>query len=71
MKKYYGNLGTGRLHITKYASKRCEVKKQENKIEFDSYEEAKSYPIKEEPKFKDNCAICFPRMRKAEQKKNK
>lgn len=34
MKKYYGNLGTGKLHITKYASKRCEVKKtgKQNRI---------------------------------------
>ena len=68
MANFYGNLITGRLHISQYADKRCEIRKEKNKIEFDTYEEAITYPSEEEPIFTE-CANCFPKMRKAKKKK--
>lgn len=69
--KFIGNISTRKLHILQYADGRCKINamRKENKKEFNSLEEAMSYPDKENPIF-TKCGICFTNMKKQENNTN-
>lgn len=65
--KFIGNTGTKKLHVAKYTDGRCHIDqiRAEQRIEFDTLEEAMKYPEGESPIFHE-CGVCFRKMRKAE-----
>ena len=64
--KFVGNIGKKRLHVLAYADGRFHINqiRSEQRVEFDTLEEAQQYPKGESPIFHE-CGICFPKMRKA------
>ena len=61
--KFIGNTGTKTLHALGYTDGRCRIGqiRIERKVEFETLEEALSYPDKENPIF-HKCGVCFPKM---------
>lgn len=64
--KFVGNTGTKKLHVLAYIDGRCHINqiRTEQRVEFDTLEEAVKYPEGESPIFHE-CGVCFPKMRKA------
>lgn len=61
--KYIGNIKTKRLHIPEFSDGRCHLAdiRLEQKVEFNSLEEALNYPDKDHAIF-FKCGVCFPNM---------
>ena len=62
---YIGNRHTKKLHVQEYADGRCKLDsmREEYRIDFDSLEDAMTYPKGKPPIFHE-CGICFLKMRK-------
>lgn len=62
--KYIGNIGKNKLHIVEFVDGRCHIDqiRPEQKIAFDSLEEAMSYPDGKGPIFHE-CGVCFKKMK--------
>ena len=62
--EFLGNTGTKTLHALRYTDGRCHIDKirTEQKVEFETLEEAMRYPEGEAPIFHE-CGNCFKKMR--------
>ena len=67
--KFIGNRKNKTLHAVGFLDGRCHIDqiREENKIEFDSLEEALKYPKEGESIF-HKCGVCFLKMEKARNK---
>ena len=69
--KFIGNIKNKTLHILAYTDGRCHINqiREEQKIEFETLEEAMKYPNEESPIFHE-CGVCFRKMREVTKSKN-